>query len=157
MEWRPTLILKMMARCTTLETAWAKERHWPTTSSRSHQHRKVGIGVTGTKELYQEGTLLKASWTIILVHAGLNESQRPSSMYMLVNLHIWISVVVLSMLWTFLLNKSAIKQTKQLNTCVKHPNRCFLTQISLIPLRRPRWWCSSPVPRGSSPPTCTGV
>lgn len=33
----------------------------------------------------------------------------------------------------------------------------FCPQISLIPLRSPRWWCSSQVPRGSSPPMCTGV
>lgn len=36
-------------------------------------------------------------------------------------------------------------------------NVCPLLQINLTLLRSPRWWCSSPVPRGSSPPTCTGV
>lgn len=34
---------------------------------------------------------------------------------------------------------------------------CLVIQISRTPLRSPRWWCSFPVLRGLSPPTCTGV
>lgn len=41
MEWRPIPTLKKTERCITLETVWARERLWPTTSSRLRPHRKV--------------------------------------------------------------------------------------------------------------------
>lgn len=42
-EWQPILTLREMGQCITLETAWGKERRWPTTLSRFHPHRNVCI------------------------------------------------------------------------------------------------------------------